>query len=199
MDTRHGGAKNLKASGFMGWGAGHPVAIGGGFRDPQRLSRFVNGQARKEAQFNDLALADIQPSQIVQGIVEGNQLQAALPRQIDGFIQRQHLRAAPAFIALLRPGVVHQDAAHHLTADGEEMGAVLPLGLLLIHQAKPRFVDQGRALQGVVAALAAEMAMSQPTQLAINQRRKLVHGRLVALSPLAQQAGDVGRRHDDSL
>lgn len=49
------------------------------------------------------------------------------------------------------------------------MGAILPFGLLLIHQAKPRFVDQGGALQGVVAA---QMAVRQPAQLAIDQRRE---------------------------
>jgi hypothetical protein len=95
--------------------------------------------------------------------------------------------------------MVYQDAAHHLTAYGEEVGAILPPGLLLIHQAKPRFVDQGRALEGVVAALAAKMAVSQPVQLSVDQGRQLVDGRLIACGPLSEQCGDVRRSHDDRL
>lgn len=55
-------------------------------------------------------------------------------------------------------------------------------------------MDQGRALQRVIAALAAKMAVSQPAQLTIDQRRELVDGGLIARSPLPQQCGDVGRR-----
>jgi hypothetical protein len=179
--------------------ARNPVAIRGGFGDTQRLGRFINGQTGKEAQFDDLALTGIQSRQVVKRVVQRHQFEAALPWNVDAFIQRQHRRAAPAFIALLRPGMVYQDAAHHLTADGEEVGAILPLGLLLIHQAKPRFVDQGRALQGVVAALTAKMAVSQPAQLGVDQRRELVDGGLITRGPLSQQCGDVGRSHDDRL
>ena len=54
--------------------------------------------------------------------------------------------------------VVNEDAAHGLRRDPEEVRAVLPLDLALVDELEVRLVDEGRGLEGVVGALAPQVA-----------------------------------------
>jgi hypothetical protein len=93
---------------------------------------------------------------------------------------------------MLRTGIIHQDAADHLGGDGVEAGAIAPLDVLLVHQAHEGLVDQRSALQGVVAALAAQVGGSQPAKLPINERHQLFEGGLIALARVGQELRYVG-------
>src|SRR5260370_28581063 len=72
----------------------NPVTIYRGFRDPQCLRGLVDGKAGKETQFDDPALLRIEFREIVEGVVQCDQLQAALVRQVDCFLQSESLKSA---------------------------------------------------------------------------------------------------------
>src|SRR5450631_795630 len=90
--------------------------------------------------------------------------------------------------------VVHQDLPHQLRRNRKEMGAILPLGKILIDQTNVSFVDQGGALQGVTRALVLQVMMSDTAQLCVNQGHQRVERFAVAASPAAQQLRDLTRR-----
>ena len=73
----------------------------------------------------------------------------------------QRDRRAPAFAGGALPGVVHQDAAHQLCRDSYELSAMLPAGVVLVHQPQKGFVHQGGRLQGVAGALASQVVPRQ--------------------------------------
>ena len=58
------------------------------------------------------------------------------------------LYTAPAFY-VMAPGMVDQYAPHHLGRNREEVGAILPLHALVVHQAHVGFIYQGGSLERV--------------------------------------------------
>ena len=60
------------------------------------------------------------------------------------------------------PGVIHQNLAHQVGGDGEELRAIPALYLRLVHQTQIRLVNQRGWLEGVVAPLAAEISGASP-------------------------------------
>src|SRR6267142_1487927 len=75
------------------------------------------------------------------------------------------------------------------------MGAVLPLHPLVIHQTHIRLIDQGSRLEAVVAALTSHVAVRQPAELRIDDRRQLVEGELVSVAPGTEELADIVDRH----
>ena len=82
--------------------------------------------------------------------------------------------------------MIHQDPPHQAGGDGEELRAILPVRLALFHQLQVRLVDQRGGLQGVVRPFAAHVAGGQAMQLAFDQRREPLQGRLVAAANFGQ-------------
>ena len=77
------------------------------------------------------------------------------------------LHAAAAF-QVMAPGMVDQNAPHHLGRNGEKMGTILPLHVLVIHQAHVGFVDQSGGLQAIAGAFASHVAARQAVEFVIN-------------------------------
>src|SRR5262249_30243 len=71
----------------------------------------------------------------------------------------------------------------------EEMRAVLPLYGALVDQLHPGFMHQSRTLQRVARTLAAQVAVGQPAQFAVDERRKLFERTLVTVAPIDEQTG----------
>ena len=136
-------------------------------------------------------LAWIDARQRVHGVVERHQVRALAAH--DGCLfQGDVLHATPA-LQVATPGVVHQNAAHHLGRNGEEMGAILPLHALIIHQAPVGFIDQGRGLEAVAGALMFHVAARQTVELVVNDGGQPVEGALVSAAPGAQEPADIAR------
>jgi hypothetical protein len=76
-------------------------------------------------------------------------------------------------------GVIEQDAAHLSGRYSQKMSPAFERRAL-IDQADVGFVNQGRGLQRVLAALAAEVGAGQTMQLVIDQRQELVYGVSIA-------------------
>ena len=63
------------------------------------------------------------------------------------FVER-HPRPSPRPLRHLPPpGVINEDAAHHLRRHGEEVPAVVPLGVALVDQPKVGLMDKGGWLE----------------------------------------------------
>jgi hypothetical protein len=86
---------------------------------------------------------------------------------------------------------LYQNTAHGLSGDGEKVRPVARLHTRVIHQAKIRFIDQGRSLQCVAGALTAHLAVGQSPQFLIDKGNHTVGRRFVAVAPVEEQARNV--------
>src|SRR5215467_13219458 len=93
----------------------------------------------------------------------------------------------------MRTRVIDQNASHHLRGDRKKVCSALPGDVLLVHNAKKSFMDQGGRLQGMVRAFLAHGDMGHAAQFVVNQRDETKRRLLIAIAPLAKQLGDVGR------
>ena len=89
--------------------------------------------------------------------------------------------------------MVDQHPSHQLGRDGEELRAVLPVGVLLIHELEVGLVDERRGLQRVLGPLSPEMRVRDPVQFLVDERHQVIEGIAIALVPGEQEGGYVGR------
>jgi len=77
-----------------------------------------------------------------------------------------------AFESAASAGVVHQEAAHELGGHAHELGVVLPVGVVLVHQPEVGLVDQGGGLERVPGPFVAHATARYAAQLPVNQRHE---------------------------
>jgi hypothetical protein len=82
--------------------------------------------------------------------------------------------------------MVNQDVSHHLRADGEEVGAVLPVESLLTGEFQIRLVDQCGRLQRMTGTLLAHLALRDTAEFGVYEREEFVERRPVAFSPIGE-------------
>ncbi len=99
--------------------------------------------------------------------------------------------AASALLVTARTRRIHQNPPHQLRADGEEMGAVLPVHLLAAQQFQVGLVDQCRGLQGVAGALPEHVAPREAPQFLVDQGDELLQGRRLRPDPKPGAAGSL--------
>ena len=83
--------------------------------------------------------------------------------------------------------MVHQNSAHRLGPDREEMGAVAPIDPGLIDELEKRLVHQRRGLERVTGSLLAHVLLSQPAQVLVNHVDQFGELRSVAVLDRRQQ------------
>ena len=96
-----------------------------------------------------------------------------------------------AAFGIVAARVVDEDAAHRLSRNGEEMGAVLPVHALVIDQPQVRFVDQRRRLQAVAGTLAPHVPVRQTTELVVDDRHQEGERTLIPVAPRSEKRADV--------
>ncbi len=96
----------------------------------------------------------------------------------------------PRFEARRARGVIHEDPAHQIRGEPEEVRAALPVHRLLIHEPHERFVHERRALDRVIRPFAAQMALGEGAQLLINEPGQLAQRSLIATAPAGEQLRD---------
>ena len=94
-------------------------------------------------------------------------------------------------MALLAPGVVHQDSPHHLRRNREEVAAVLPVHVALAEQLHVGFVDHGRGLEAIGSPFAGQLPRGEQPQFLINDRNEPIECIAVAALPVLQQPRDI--------
>ena len=77
---------------------------------------------------------------------------------------------AAALVSIPGARVVHQDAAHHLRGDADEMGLALPLNAVQLANLQVGFVNQRGGLESVVLAFATQVARRHTVHFGVNQR-----------------------------
>ena len=97
------------------------------------------------------------------------------------------------------PCVIHENPAHHLRRDAEEMRPIPPVDLPLVDQPQVDLVNQRGWLQRVADPFAAKLARGHPTQLRVDERQQLVESISVTTPPFGQKRRHVRPgRHADS-
>ncbi len=86
--------------------------------------------------------------------------------------------------------MIHQDAAHDIGSEGEEVRAVAPVDGALIHQPDKGLVNQSSSLNGVVGSLPPQVPRGHRAQLVVKQRSQLGEGCLIAAAPLQEKLRD---------
>ena len=155
---------------------------------------LFDAEAAEKSHFDDLHFAGIDARKRVQRVIERHEVDARIDAHDNGLIQRDMLHAASAF-EVMTSCMLDQNTAHQLRGYCEEMGPILPLHPLVIHEADVGLVDQRACLKVVVGALASHVAVRQPSELRIDDRRQLVEGELVSVAPGTEQLADVVYRH----
>jgi hypothetical protein len=74
-----------------------------------------------------------------------------------------------ALLGLMRTCPIHEDVAHHLGADSEEVIAVLPVALRPLHEPKVGLVHESRGLQGVAVALVRHVPLRDAVQFVVHE------------------------------
>ena len=110
--------------------------------------------------------------------------------------QRDAFGAAAPFSGNAIARVVDEDPPHYHSGDPHELRAVRPVDPALIDQAHEGFMDERGRLQGVIGALAAQVARGKPPKLVVHDGHHRVGGRrrisgygLRLVSPIAHVVG----------
>ena len=82
--------------------------------------------------------------------------------------------------------MIHENLAHEIRRDAEEVRAALPVGQVVSNQPQIGFVNQGCGLQRCGGLLFPQIAVGQSPQLVIKQRHQQIFGYLVSLVPGAK-------------
>ena len=169
---------------------GAPIAHHGDGRYFEHFGRLLHAESAKEAHFDDLHFARIEPRQRVHRVIQRYQVRGPVAAHHGCLFQGDVLHAASAF-QVVAPRMFHQNAPHQLGRNREEMGAILPLHALIIHQAHVGFIHQGRRLQAVAGALASHVAARQAVELVINDGGQPFERVPVAVAPGAEERADL--------
>jgi hypothetical protein len=155
-------------------GAGHcPVPFHRPLGNAKGLGDLFDVHAGEKTHFDDLGLARIEFGEFFHRFVEGEDFFITLWSESDGFVEFDSTRPTAAFLAFPLSGVIDQDSAHGLSADGEKMGAALPIDTGLVDEPQIGFVHQGGWLEGVIGSFVAEMACREGFEFVVDKRHEL--------------------------
>ena len=87
--------------------------------------------------------------------------------------QNDTLPIAAALATSPRPRMVDQNPAHRLGADGEEMGATLPIHSALVDETHERFMDQRRRLKRMIFPLGSQVLCCEIAEFVINEWQEI--------------------------
>src|SRR5262249_27020396 len=99
---------------------GLPVSHNGLRRDVQDLRRFLDGQAPKEPQLDDLTHPRIERRHSAERIADGDEVALLRVRHLLRVIQTHMNRTATTFLAMPAAGGLHEDPTHHLCRQSKE-------------------------------------------------------------------------------
>src|SRR5579862_9680037 len=151
-----------------------PIACDCYRRYAQYFRRFFHGHAAEVSQLEHSALAGIERRQAFQRCVDRKQLFGAIVRKDSDIVQRYRRNTLATLRPIPPPRVVHQDAAHNLRGNSEELRSRFTANVLPVHQAQISLVHQGCSLEQVIGTFAAHVMGCDPTQLVIHNRHQMV-------------------------
>lgn len=135
----------------------------------------------------------LQPLQFPQRLIECQQIDAASFNPHAYRIQVFPNLAGSALLRVIPAGKVHQDAAHLLAGDGEEMCPALYFARFAAGQPQVSLMNQGRSLKDVIWPLVLHLARRNPVKFRIDQFGGLFGGPLVPPLHSVQQQSELRR------
>ena len=127
-----------------------PSAFDGRGRDAERFGRLFNREPAEEADVHQMREIGIERGQAGQGFVERLEIERSRLGRHETGIERHPDAAAAAFRRAARASAFDQDLPHRPGGNAEEMRAVLPRQLRVLHQ--PRGRRRGRARSPAASA-----------------------------------------------
>ena len=112
---------------------------------------------------------------------------------VDLLVEGHRHHAAAALAGVPAAGVLGEDAPHDERGDREKVDAVGELRPALAGELEKGLVDERGRLQGVPGPLAAQLAVGDPLELRVEERKELFERRAVACRPGVEQPGDFAR------
>ena len=175
-------------------GHGHfPIAHDGFGRDIEDGGGFFDCQPAEETQLDDAAFAGIDFPWGDEGVVEGEDFDAARACAEEGFFQGKAPGAPATFGGLVLARVIDEDVADHLRADGEEVGTVLTVQAPRLDQLQIRLVRQSRGFEGKIGRLPFKVLPGDPPEFRVDDGDQATQGFFVASAPGGEQTGDFFR------
>lgn len=163
------------------------------WRPPHGLGAFFGGHSAEIAHFDQSRQAFLFAGQGIQGEVQFDQgvLLEGYTGHLYFEIERKLLAFASPAGGGVCPGMVHQDSAHGLGTNGEEMRAVDEGDVGTAEDPHIGFVDQGRRLEGVIQALLSQIGLGDAMQFGIDGSGELLAGCIIPVPYLLKQFGDL--------
>ncbi len=155
-------------------GLGHfQVPVQCSRRDVESGSAFVVSEAAKEEKFDDRALSRVDGSQALERLIEFQQIERRVLADDHRFVECDHFRAAPAFLAIVGSGVVDENVAHNAGGDGVELYAVVPFQIG-DSETQVGFVNKRGGAESVAWTFRQQTTRSKPAELVVDERHQFV-------------------------
>src|SRR4029453_17563897 len=104
-----------------------PVALDRGRRELQDFRNLARGQATKELELDDSALARIDRGELIEGVMEDDDVPIRRRAWLIRVAERNLLQVAAAFAGGTVARVVHENPPHHDRCEADELRAVPPV------------------------------------------------------------------------
>lgn len=149
---------------------------------------FFGIHSNEEAQFEDTGLAFVELFEPGEGIVDVEDIDGIVADAGDGDgFEGDGRGSTTALLAALFADVIDEHLAHDPGGNVIELGAMIPIGLVLPSHAEEGFVDEFRGAEDLLRVTAAlEVTAGEFTQFGIDERDQAIHCAGVTLFPLAQ-------------
>ena len=89
--------------------------------------------------------------------------------------------------------MVHENAPHDTSGNGQEMRPVLPRNVFCVDQAQIGFIDERRCLKTVPGTLSCHAPSRDLVKLLLYERNQSVEGGRVTPTPFQKKCGDLRR------
>src|SRR5256885_3267274 len=132
-------------------------------------------------------LPGVELLQFSQSFVQRDKFVGPLFRYLQRIVKWNALQIS-AMLEIPPPArVIDEDVPHHLCRRGKKVIVILPVGFFLLRQSEVRFIHERSCLQRVPLGLSLSVSMSDPAQLAVNQRSEPGERRRIAFPPTLEQ------------
>ena len=171
-----------------------PLPLSGADRDAKRQGGLLLRQTSEVAAFDDGGEPAIALGELPQREVDFEDARGVGGSVVACLVERNHPLVAAALDAGATPRVIHDDLPHRDRADREEMTAIAPRRLRLVHQPEVGLVHEAARVERLRPAPTAELDPRQPPEVLVDQRHQLVERLGIAGAVGEEQLGNVYRQ-----
>ena len=120
-------------------------------------------------------------------------------RHVISRLERDGALVTPPLQTRACSGVIHQNAAHRLSRNGEEAVAVRGGELTLLQETEVDLVDEGGGRERVAGRLATKLSAGHLTQLIVDERHQSLQRVVIACAPARKPLCHLAIGHDSPV